>query len=133
MIIDKNAREVIYDSMEKVSSIVGKTLGPNGRNIVISSHEVYLSNDGYTVCKNIHFDNEVERIGHELLTETSELTKKMAGDGTSSTICLATEIIRRIRKYDFYKIDLNQDIINTKEIILKEMIHEKICLLMKIN
>ena len=72
------------------------TLGPNGRNVVISSptSEVKSTKDGVTVAKSISLKDPVEETGVRLVKQAAIKTADKAGDGTTTSTLLASEMIQ---------------------------------------
>jgi chaperonin GroEL len=86
-------REGIRIAEEAVCS----TLGPLGRTVLIESENhvggVTITKDGITVLRSINLLDPVENLAVNIIRQASERTATAAGDGTSSTICLARGII----------------------------------------
>ncbi len=101
----KQAREGIYAGIKKVSDAVVSTLGPMGRNCVISRcfpsehglqyYMPFVSRDGITVARNITLTDQIENTGANLIKATSEKTMTDAGDGTTTTCLLMKAIVER--------------------------------------
>lgn len=105
-IIETNVNTKILEGMMETSSLVSKTFGPNGKNVIIDGYNRYLSCDGYTVCMNINFDDRLKDFGSYLLKETARFQKDICGDGTTSVILLATELCKNFNTYT--NININQ-------------------------
>lgn len=99
MIYDNDVKYLIAKKAKEIGEFIGKTLGPNGKNIAIVKENIYFINDGYSVCNSLEFDDPYSKIALKLLLEGARLTSEMANDGTTSTICLASELI-----YNFIEI-----------------------------
>lgn len=95
--INSDAREKILSGCKKIADIVRLTLGPKGRNVLIERNvgEPLITNDGVTIAKEIAFDCPFENIGARVLREASTKTNANAGDGTTTAIVLASEIIEK--------------------------------------
>jgi chaperonin GroEL len=59
------ARQKLTDGIDKLADAVVSTLGPNGRNVVISNNNGYpqSTKDGVTVAKSISLSDNVEEVG----------------------------------------------------------------------
>jgi chaperonin GroEL len=78
-----------------MADAVVATLGPNGRNVVISKPGDYpqSTKDGVTVAKSISLEDPVEELGVQMLKQAAIKTADNAGDGTTTATLLAREMI----------------------------------------
>jgi T-complex protein 1 subunit alpha len=76
-----------------IANIVKSSLGPVGldKMLVDDIGDVTISNDGATILKNL----EVEHPAAKVLVELAELQDREVGDGTTSVVILAAELLRR--------------------------------------
>ena len=90
------ARKHIGNGTQKLSDIVGLTLGPRGRNVVLERENgtPLITNDGVTIARSIKFQNKNENIAAQILLQASSQTNQHAGDGTTSAIVLGAEVVR---------------------------------------
>lgn len=98
----KEAREQVYNGVKKVSDAVVSTLGPMGRNAIISRcfpsqngmqyYMPFVTKDGVTVARNITLDDQLENTGANFIKQAAEKTMSDAGDGTTTT-CLLMKCI----------------------------------------
>lgn len=97
----QKAREGLKRGVNKVSNAVRVTLGPKGRNVVLDKGfgAPAVTNDGVTIAKEIELKNKVENIGAELVKEVAEKTNSAVGDGTTTAVILASEMINEGLKY----------------------------------
>ncbi|XP_021765315.1 ruBisCO large subunit-binding protein subunit beta, chloroplastic-like [Chenopodium quinoa] len=81
--------------VNKLADVVGVTLGPKGRNVVLESKygSPRIINDGVTVAKEIELEDPVENIGARLVREAASKTNDLAGDGTTTSVVLAQGLI----------------------------------------
>lgn len=93
--LNSDARIALLNGIEVLSKSVGATLGPAGRNVVIESdYELpFSTKDGVTVAKSIKLKDSFENIGAQLVKEASIQTNDSVGDGTTTAVVLAHEII----------------------------------------
>ena len=87
--------------MEVLAKAVGSTLGPKGQCVVIDDYiddKPLVTKDGVTVAKNIQLKNKFENLGVQLLKEASIRTVEGIGDGTTSTVVLAYEMVQAVDK-----------------------------------
>ncbi|XP_020080679.1 ruBisCO large subunit-binding protein subunit alpha-like isoform X3 [Ananas comosus] len=81
--------------IDKLADAVSITLGPKGRNVVIDEPGVpKVINDGVTIARAIELSDAVENAGAMLLQEVASKTNDSAGDGTTTAIILAREMIK---------------------------------------
>ena len=94
------ARKKILRGAARVGKIVGMSLGPRGRNAIIKTHysPPQILNDGVTIARNIMLDDDIEDLGAQTLIEGSMKTDARAGDGTTSTVVLASKIVEEYAK-----------------------------------
>lgn len=97
VISGSEAREKILAGVKKVAEVVGSTLGPYGRNVLIDRGYRFprITNDGVTVAKEIILEDEAEQMGAMALVEAAKRTNQDAGDGTSTSVVLAASITEK--------------------------------------
>lgn len=89
------SRDSIIKGVEKLSKAVISTLGPNGRNVIISTNgSIRSTKDGVSVAKEIELDNVTENLGAQLIKQASIKTSDSAGDGTTTSTLLASEMVK---------------------------------------
>jgi chaperonin GroEL len=90
------ARKKIVDGIDKLANAVTSTLGPNGRNVVISKPGEYPAStkDGVTVAKSISLEDPIEELGVQLVKQAAIKTADNAGDGTTTSTLLAQEMVK---------------------------------------
>ena len=71
------------------------TLGPKGRNVVLEKKwgSPTITNDGYTIAKEIELDDPWENMGAQLAKEVATKTNDVAGDGTTTATVLAQAMV----------------------------------------
>jgi len=90
------ARQKLTDGIDKLADAVVSTLGPNGRNVVISNNNGYpqSTKDGVTVAKSISLSDNVEEVGASMVKQAAIKTADNAGDGTTTSTLLAREMVK---------------------------------------
>ena len=90
------ARKELVKGIDKLADAVIATLGPNGRNVVISSNQgiPQSTKDGVTVAKSITLKEPTQELGVQLLKQAAINTANKAGDGTTTSTLLAREMIK---------------------------------------
>ncbi|XP_059658071.1 chaperonin 60 subunit alpha 2, chloroplastic-like [Cornus florida] len=92
---DKECRGALLAGINKLADAVSVTLGPKGRNVVLSeSGTLRVINDGVTIARAIELSDAIENAGAMLIQEVATKTNDLAGDGTSTAIILAREMIK---------------------------------------
>lgn len=92
---DEEARRALERGMNKLADAVRVTLGPKGRNVVLSKKwgAPTITNDGVSIAKEIELEDPYERIGAELVKEVAKKTDDVAGDGTTTATVLAWAMV----------------------------------------
>ena len=92
---DEEARRGLESGMNKLADAVRVTLGPKGRNVVLSKKwgAPTITNDGVSIAKEIELEDPYERIGAELVKEVAKKTDDVAGDGTTTATVLAWSMV----------------------------------------
>ncbi|MEA3503629.1 MAG: chaperonin GroEL [Bacteroidota bacterium] len=92
---DIEARNALKVGVDKLADAVKVTLGPKGRNVVISKSfgAPQITKDGVTVAKEVDLEDELENMGAQMLKEVASKTGDDAGDGTTTATVLAQEIV----------------------------------------
>ncbi|KAL7210833.1 hypothetical protein ACSBR2_013830 [Camellia fascicularis] len=92
---DKECRESLLAGIDKLADAVSVTLGPKGRNVVLSeSGTLKVINDGVTIARAIELADAIENAGAVLIQEVATKTNDLVGDGTTTAIILAREMIK---------------------------------------
>ncbi len=90
------ARKQLVEGIDTIANAVVSTLGPNGRNVVISKPNDYpqSTKDGVTVAKNISLEDPIQELGVQMLKQAAIKTADNAGDGTTTSTLLAREMVK---------------------------------------
>lgn len=93
---DAEARAALETGVNAVADAVRVTLGPKGRNVVLSRPygAPIITNDGVTIAREIDLEDPFENMGAQLLKEVSIKTNDVAGDGTTTATVLAQAMVR---------------------------------------
>lgn len=89
-------RKVVSETIEDMAAIVGATLGPGGRPVIIERDGLapLVTKDGVTVAKALGVPNAEANIIVESAKEICLRTAKQAGDGTTTAIVLASSLTK---------------------------------------
>ena len=92
---DGSALKKMQAGADKLASVVGVTLGPKGRNVVLEARygSPRIVNDGVTVAKEVELEDPVENIGARLVRQAAQNTNDLAGDGTTTATILSAAFI----------------------------------------
>ena len=98
---NENARASMLKGMEVLATAVGSTLGPKGQCVVIDDYideKPLITKDGVTVARNIQLKDKFQNLGVQLLREASVRSVEGSGDGTTTTVVLAYDMIKQADK-----------------------------------
>ena len=89
------ARNGLKKGVDALADAVKVTLGPKGRNVIISKFfgAPQVTKDGVTVAKEIKLEDPLEDMGAQMVKEVASRTNDLAGDGTTTATVLAQAII----------------------------------------
>ena len=89
----KDVRQANITAAIALSNIVKTSLGPQGldKMLVDDIGDVTITNDGATILRQL----EVEHPAAKVLVELSQLQDKEVGDGTTSVVIIAAELLKR--------------------------------------
>ena len=91
----EHARLASFVGAMAISDLVKSTLGPKGMDKILMSvskgNQVTVTNDGATILKSIYVDNAAARV----LVDISKAQDDEVGDGTTSVVVFAGELLRQ--------------------------------------
>ena len=89
------ARKALEAGVNQLADTVRVTLGPKGRNVVLSKSygSPLITNDGVTIAKDIELEDAFENMGAQIVKEVATKTNDVAGDGTTTATVLAQAMI----------------------------------------
>ena len=89
------ARNGLKDGVDALANAVKVTLGPKGRNVVISKSygRPQVTKDGVTVAKEVELEDPLANMGAQMVKEVASRTNDLAGDGTTTATVLAQAIV----------------------------------------
>ena len=93
---DIDARDGLKRGVDALANAVKVTLGPKGRNVIISKSfgAPQVTKDGVTVAKEIELADPLENMGAQMVKEVASKTNDLAGDGTTTATVLAQAIVK---------------------------------------
>ena len=92
----EEARKALLNGINKVADTVGVTLGPKGRNVVLTKNfgSPNIVNDGVTIAKEIELEDPFEDAGAKLIIEATSKANEKSGDGSTTTCILTRALVR---------------------------------------
>jgi thermosome len=89
---DRDAQNYNISAAQAVAQSVRTTLGPKGMDkmLVDSMGDVTITNDGVTILKEMDIDNPTA----EMIVEVAETQEDEAGDGTTTAVAIAGELLK---------------------------------------
>ncbi|MAY21751.1 MAG: chaperonin GroEL [Flavobacteriaceae bacterium] len=123
---DIEARDAIKKGVDALANAVKVTLGPKGRNVIISKSfgAPQVTKDGVTVAKEIELEDALENMGAQMVKEVASKTNDLAGDGTTTATVLAQAIVKEGLKNvaaGANPMDLKRGIDKAVEAIVKDL------------
>jgi chaperonin GroEL len=93
---DVDARDGLKRGVDALANAVKVTLGPKGRNVIISKSfgAPHVTKDSVTVAKEIELEDSLENMGAQMVKEVASKTNDLAGDGTTTATVLAQAIVK---------------------------------------
>lgn len=102
----EKARTAVLAGVKKIAAAVKVTLGPLGRNVLVSQSMVVdygvhnlpirITKDGYNVTKAFEInDNPFEQAGVLMVKEAAQKSVDQSGDGTTTTVLLLEAIVEK--------------------------------------
>lgn len=122
----EEARAFLVEGARRIFQTVSVTYGPRGRNMPIekSYGKFMLTRDGVTVARETYFDERAVNIGTQALYEASEVTNRIAGDGTSATVILGYHLMKRGQQAiasGIHEMEVKEMLLADREILLKKL------------
>ncbi|MDR0434342.1 MAG: chaperonin GroEL [Gracilibacteraceae bacterium] len=92
-------RTAIIKGAEEVAALAAQTLGPFGRGVIISRYprQPLVTKDGLETAAHIFFRDPAQNMGAAYCREAAAKTKETVGDGSTVTLILLGELLRRGR------------------------------------
>ncbi len=101
MKFDTAARKDVNGGMGQVARVVGVTMGPTGRHVVLqkSFGGPAVTKDGVNVAKEVELPQPFENMGVKMINQVAKKVSEQAGDGTTTATVLAHAIFREGLRY----------------------------------
>ena len=123
---ETETREKLMEGAEAVFQAVSTTYGPRGRNFLLekSFGRPILTRDGVSTARDVFFSDRAKNMGSQLLIEASEVTNRIAGDGTSATVVLSYNLLKNAVQSiaaGKHPMDLRDTLDDDRRIMLKRL------------
>ena len=94
-------KRIVQSALSEMATIVGSTLGPGGRTVLIERDNLapLATKDGVTVAKAVGMANAQASVVVEAAKEICLRTAKEAGDGTTTAIVLANALVQNASNF----------------------------------
>ena len=114
LLFDEDGREKLYKGIEKISSAVKSTLGPEGQTVLIEStehtHGMTVTKDGVTVAKAVSLLDPTEHLAVNIMKRAADKTATQAGDGTTTAIVLTEALLKEGKHIDKNKTNILREL-----------------------
>ncbi|PKB65198.1 MAG: chaperonin GroL [SAR202 cluster bacterium Io17-Chloro-G2] len=92
-----DAHTSLMRGVDELGRVVGLTLGPSGRNVILSRMFglPIVCSDGVTIAKEVELPDAYENMGAQLVKEAASKTNDVVGDGTTTSVVLARAMVRK--------------------------------------
>jgi len=106
------ARTQLAEGVNNLAKAVVSTLGPSGRNVLIDKpgQPPTSTKDGVSVAKEINLEDPVQNMGAQTVKQAASKTNNLAGDGTTTSTLLASEMF----KLGLEELDKDTDVMELK-------------------
>ncbi|XP_010261583.1 PREDICTED: ruBisCO large subunit-binding protein subunit beta, chloroplastic [Nelumbo nucifera] len=123
---DGSTMKKLQAGVDTVAELVGVTLGPKGRNVVLENKygPPKIVNDGVSVLKEIQLEDQLENVGAKLVRQAGAKTNDLAGDGSTTSVVLAQGLITEGMKViaaGMNPIQVSRGIENTAKALVAEL------------
>ena len=103
-----NARDSLLRGVDLITDLVGPTLGPRGRHVVLQRFDAppLVTNDGVTIARSLELlQDPLTNQGVQLLREVASTAEDFLGDGTTTAMLLARAIVREALRHTTHGAD----------------------------
>lgn len=101
ILTDSEPLDVLLSGAEKLYKAVSVTMGPRGQNVIFKKYgkKTGVTHDGVTVAKLVEINDPAEALGAELLREAAMKLDATTGDGTTTVVVLAYNILKEAAEH----------------------------------
>lgn len=123
----EESKKKLIEGINILADCVRVTLGPKGRNVVFEKPwGPVVTNDGVSIAKEVKLEG-IPGLGASMLLQAAQKTNDVAGDGTTTSVVLAQEIVNAGMKEEENPIVLREGIMQAVDKVvdnLREMSEE---------
>lgn len=96
IVFGEEARRALRRGVDALADSVKYTLGPKGRPVALEKKwgAPTIIDDGVTIAKEIELPEHFENVGAQLVKQAASKTNDECGDGTTTSVVLAAQMIR---------------------------------------
>jgi chaperonin GroEL len=123
ILMNDECREKLIAGVNLAADVVQVTYGPNGHTVISGDH---ITKDGMTAVSWVKDDDPFTMMGVNLMKDIARRTAEVAGDGTSTSVLLAREIINTCTKQDIPMLKSGLNIVLDELARLRTFDEEKI-------
>jgi len=93
-------QEKLLSGVEQMAKVVGSTLGPMGKNVIIETQygATTVTKDGVTVAKHLTLEDPTENLAVTIVRQAADRTANLAGDGTTTSTVIAAALVKQAFK-----------------------------------
>lgn len=93
----EEARRKFLNGAKKAGEIVGNTIGPKGRNVIIEEKYKFptVHNDGVNIARKIVLEDPIEDLAYQTIVNVAMSQNEVVGDGTTTAVLLASKILEK--------------------------------------
>jgi chaperonin GroEL len=122
----KEVHAKLLKGSKEAADAVSTTFGPYGRNVAITMkyNVPSVTKDGATVAGFIKLKDPAENVAAQLINQAANETAKVAGDGTTSTTILTSELIHaafKLIETGEQPMQLKRELISVQETVLQHL------------
>ena len=98
ILFNDDAKNFLIEGVNLIGDAVKTTFGPNGKNVIIKGQSgLYITKDGATVARYVESNNPFIDSGIELIKGIATKTATDVGDGTSTSVILAQNLVNSLK------------------------------------
>lgn len=96
LLLEEESRTALLKGAEAAFTAVATTYGPKGRNVLIERNfgRPTLTRDGWTVVREVFFEDRPVNMGAQILIEASTAANLVSGDGSSLAVVLSYHLLK---------------------------------------
>lgn len=96
LLLEEESRTKLLEGAKAAYDAVVMSYGPRGKNVLLEKGfgRPVLTRDGVTIVRDVFFSDRPKNMGAQIVAEASEVTNRVAGDGTTATVALAYHLLK---------------------------------------